>query len=40
MIDWYKDGFKTSILDMARISCRTLSKPLFPDLDKLGIALD
>lgn len=40
MIDWYKDGFKTSISDMARISCRTLSKPLFPDLDKLGIALD
>ena len=40
MIDWYRDGFKTSISDMARISCRTLAKPLFPNLDKLGIALD
>ena len=40
MIDWYRDGFKTSISDMAKISCRTLSKPLFPDLDKLGIVLE
>lgn len=40
MIDWYKSGFKTSISDMAKISCRTLSKPLFPDLDKLGIVLE
>lgn len=40
MIDWYKSGFGTSISDMARISCRTLSKPLFPDLDKLGIVLE
>ena len=40
MIDWYKSGFKTSISDMARISCRTLSKPLFPNLEQLGIALD
>ena len=40
MIDWYKGGFKTSITDMAKISCRTLSKPLFPDLDKLGIVLE
>ena len=40
MIDWYKSGFKTSISDMARISCRTLSKPLFPNLDKLGIVLE
>ncbi len=40
MIDWYRDGFKTSIQDMARISCRTLSKPLFPNLDKLGIVLE
>ena len=40
MIDWYKSGFKTSIADMARISCRTLSKPLFPNLDKLGIVLE
>lgn len=40
MLDWYKSGFKTSIADMARLSCRTLSKPLFPDLDKLGIVLE
>ena len=40
MLDWYKDGFKTSISDMARLACRTLSKPLFPDLDKLGIVLE
>ncbi len=40
MIDWYKGGFKTSISDMARISCRTLSKPLFPNLDRLGIVLE
>ena len=40
MIDWYKSGFRTSISDMARISCRTLSKPLFPDLEKLGIVLE
>ena len=40
MIDWYKSGFRTSISDMAKISCRTLSKPLFPNLEQLGIALD
>lgn len=40
MLDWYKSGFKTSIADMARLSCRTLSKPLFPDLEKLGIVLE
>ncbi len=40
MIDWYRGGFKTSISDMAHISCRTLSKPLFPNLDKLGIVLE
>ena len=40
MIDWYRDGFSISISDMAEISCRTLSKPLFPNLDKVGIVLD
>ncbi len=40
MIDWYREDFKTSISDMARISCRTLAKPLFPNLDKLGIILE
>ena len=40
IIDWYKEGFKTSISDMSEISCRVLSKPLFPDLDKLGIVIE
>ena len=40
MIDWYKSGFKVSLSDMARISCRMLSKPLFPNLESLGIALE
>ena len=40
MLDWYKDDFKASTSDMARLACRTLSKPLFPDLDKLGIVLE
>ena len=40
MLDWYRDDFKTSTADMARLACRTLSKPLFPDLDKLGIVIE
>ena len=40
MLDWYRDDFKASTSDMARLACRTLSKPLFPDLDKLGIVLE
>jgi len=36
MIDWYKEGFKTNISDMVNISCRVLSQPLFPNLDRLG----
>ncbi len=38
MLDWYKEGFKTNISDMVDISCRVLSKPLFPNLDKIGIS--
>ena len=37
MIDWYKDGFKISISDMADITCRLLSKPIFPNLEDIGI---
>ncbi len=40
MIDWYRDGFKMSVADVAMISCRILSKPLFPNLDKLGIEIE
>ncbi len=35
-VNWYKEGFKTSVSDMADICCRMLKQPLFPDLDKLG----
>lgn len=40
MIEWYRGGFKISIEDMSKISCRMLSRPLFPDLDRLGIVLE
>ncbi|MBE6537722.1 MAG: TetR/AcrR family transcriptional regulator [Ruminococcaceae bacterium] len=35
-VNWYKDGFKTSVSDMAEICCRMLKQPLFPNLDKFG----
>ena len=37
MISWYKEGFVTSTRDMARITCRLLREPLFPNLDLGGI---
>ena len=37
MIEWYKNGFKTSTREMARLSCRVLSEPLFPNLSDIGI---
>ena len=40
MIDWYRDGFKVSIEDMSKVSCRMLSRPLFPNLDQIGIYLE
>ena len=40
MIDWYRDGFKVSIEDMSKLSCRMLSRPLFPNLDRHGIILE
>ena len=37
MISWYREGFKISAADMAAIACRMVSKPLFPNLDNIGI---
>lgn len=37
MLSWYKSGFAESPHEMARTSCRMLSQPLFPNLEKLGI---
>ena len=37
MLDWYKEGFKTNISDMSDLCCRILSRPLFPNLDEVGI---
>ncbi len=36
MIDWYKSGFASSTREMADAAVRMLSKPLFPNLDKIG----
>jgi AcrR family transcriptional regulator len=40
LIDWYKEGFKTNISDMVDLSCRILSQPLFPGLERVGIIID
>ena len=37
MINWYREGFATSTADMAKVTCRMLREPLFPNLSKLGI---
>ena len=37
MIDWFRRGFSESTHEMARSTCRMLSRPLFPDLEELGI---
>ena len=36
-IDWYRSGFAQTVPDIARTAARLISKPLFPDLDKMGI---
>ena len=36
MIDWYKAGFNSSTKEMAEAAVRMLSKPLFPNLDRVG----
>ena len=37
MIGWYREGFKSSTRDMAKIACRMLMEPLFPNLYDAGI---
>ena len=37
MILWYREGFKVSTREMAKMSCRMLREPLFPSLDEIGI---
>lgn len=37
MFEWYNDGFRASVPDIARRAVRILSKPPFPHLDKLGM---
>nr|MBE6544847.1 TetR/AcrR family transcriptional regulator [Oscillospiraceae bacterium] len=36
-IDWYRSGFAETVPTIARTAARLISKPLFPDLDKMGI---
>ena len=36
-IDWYRSGYAESVPEIARTAARLISKPLFPDLDKMGI---
>lgn len=36
-IDWYRTGFAETVPNIARTAARLISKPLFPDLDKMGI---
>lgn len=38
MFEWYSGGFRASVPDIARRAVRILSKPPFPNLDKIGIA--
>jgi len=37
MLEWYRDGFRQSVPEVARRASRILSKPLFPNLSELGI---
>lgn len=37
VIEWYKENFATSIPDIARIAVRMLTKPPFPNLERLGM---
>lgn len=38
MLDWYNNGCKQTIKEMAILACRILEKPLFPNLKDLGIS--
>ena len=35
VIEWYKDGFRKSISEMADISSKILSQPIFPNFEKI-----
>ena len=35
VIKWYKEGFKTDVLDMVDVMSRLLSSPLFPNLNTI-----
>ena len=37
MLDWYHGGFVDPVSDIAKRAVRILSKPPFPNLDKIGI---
>jgi AcrR family transcriptional regulator len=37
MIGWYREEFKPSAREMAKIACRMFREPLFPGLDSVGI---
>ncbi len=36
MIDWYKDGFKTPVPEMASAVCDIMTRPVFPNLKEYG----
>ena len=36
-VDWYRSGYAESVPEIARTAARLISKPLFPNLDKMGI---
>ncbi len=37
MLDWYNNGCKQSTYEMAEVASRLIGKPLFPNLNKIGI---
>ena len=40
MIAWYNDGYKRTTAEMADITCRLLTEPIFPNLSEWGIYND
>lgn len=39
MIEWYRSGFKTPTIDMARLAVRTFCQPLFPVLSDFNLGI-
>ncbi len=35
MTNWHQGGYTRSVRDMAKVACRVLSQPLYPNADKL-----